>query len=493
MEAMSAGRARGGVRRRPRAPRAFALSAVAALLAAGCTNAGLGGAPAGHHAGDGPILLPTTSAGCGPENDCPEAGRDRPRYDLEVSIPRSGRTVSGSLHGEFAPDLDTGRLVFRLWPNSPRQAEEGAGLTVSDVTVDGVAAATGQPDPTTLVVHPGQPVRRGQRVTFSMGWVLRLPGAVLDRLGRDGDTVWLGSFYPILPWVSGVGWATDPPTTSLAEASTSPTADFTVRVTHPAGLTVIASGEVRDRGDAGNGIMQTEEWNAVAVRDFALAVGRFTTGSATLFAPHPIEITVGVEDGVAVDPDELADRLAVTLGRLGGRYGIYPWSSFHLTVTRAIRRSGIEYPTLVFEGSRGIDRVTTHELAHRWFYSLVGNDQARDPWLDETFATWAAARLDGYVDYFANAHFPPVARNHVGAPMTFWDHHSEQYEPGVYFRGVQVFAELGDPDKVDAALRAYVATNAFGIATPKDLGTALIERFPDAMERLGPAGIDLTK
>src|SRR6266540_4473517 len=164
MEAMSAGRARGGVRRRPRAPRAFVISTVAALLAAGCANAGTGGVQSGR-VGDSPIVLPSDSVGCGLENDCPQAGSDRPEYDLQVSIPAAGRTVTGSLRGEFTPDLDTDRLVFRLWPNSPRQAGEGAGLTVGDVTVDGVAAATGQPDPTTLVVHPGQPVRRGQRVT----------------------------------------------------------------------------------------------------------------------------------------------------------------------------------------------------------------------------------------------------------------------------------------------------------------------------------------
>ena len=492
MEAMSAGRARGGVRRRPRAPRAFVISTVAALLAAGCTNAGTGGVQSGR-VGDSPIVLLSDSVGCGLENDCPQAGSDRPEYDLQVSIPAAGRTVTGSLRGEFTPDLDTDRLVFRLWPNSPRQAGEGAGLTVGDVRVDAGVVATEQPDPTTLVAQ--HPVDKGQRVSFSMGWVLHLPGRVLDRLGRDRDTVWLGSFFPLLPWVPGTGWATDPPTTSLAEASTSPTADFSVQVTHPRELTVIASGELQQTSPASSASPSTvsEEWRAVAVRDFALAVGKFTTATRTLFAPHPIEITVGVEDGVAVDPGQVADRLAVTLGGLGGRYGTYPWSSFHLTVTRAIERSGIEYPTLVFEGAEGIDRVTTHELAHQWFYSLVGNDQARDPWLDETFATWAAARLDGYLDYFANAHFPPIARNHVGAPMTFWDHHSEQYEPGAYFRGVQVFTKLGDPDKVDAALRRYVADSAFGIATPKDLGAALTQQFPDAAAFLRPFGIDLTK
>ena len=31
-----------------------------------------------------------------------------------------------------------------------------------------------------------------------------------------------------------------------------------------------------------------------------------------------------------------------------------------------------------------------HELAHQWFYGVVGNDQYHEPWLDESFATWAS-------------------------------------------------------------------------------------------------------
>ena len=56
--------------------------------------------------------------------------------------------------------------------------------------------------------------------------------------------------------------------------------------------------------------------------------------------------------------------------------------------------AGIEYPTLSFVGSGDFMRlVVDHETAHQWFYALVGNDQARDPWLDETLATWAQTRL----------------------------------------------------------------------------------------------------
>ena len=39
--------------------------------------------------------------------------------------------------------------------------------------------------------------------------------------------------------------------------------------------------------------------------------------------------------------------------------------------------------------------VLVHEVAHQWFYGMVGLSQFRDPWLDEAFASWAEAVVDG--------------------------------------------------------------------------------------------------
>ena len=42
-----------------------------------------------------------------------------------------------------------------------------------------------------------------------------------------------------------------------------------------------------------------------------------------------------------------------------------------------------------------VGRTTPHEVAHQWFYGLVGNHQGRDPWMDEGIATYAEGRLEG--------------------------------------------------------------------------------------------------
>ena len=42
--------------------------------------------------------------------------------------------------------------------------------------------------------------------------------------------------------------------------------------------------------------------------------------------------------------------------------------------------------------------ITPHEISHQWFFSLVGNDQAMEPWLDESLATYSEALF--YENYY---------------------------------------------------------------------------------------------
>ena len=403
---------------------------------------------------------------------------ERPQYTARLDVNPAGRLVTGDVAVRFTPDADTDRLVFRLWPNGPRQAGEGAKLTVGPVTSDGAAVRSEQTDPTTLVVHPPAALAAGDSITVSMPFRLRTPGAVLDRIGHDDGTMWLGSFFPILAWEPGVGWATDPPATSLAEASTSTTSDFDVTIAAPGGDSVFATG-VEEGG----------HWKALDVRDFAVAVGRFTTATATGRAPDAVKVTLGVEDGLRISAPAAAGRVARDLALVSRLYGAYPWPELHVVITRDIGRAGIEYPTMIFEGAARFALTVSHEVAHQWFYSLVGNDQARDPWLDEALATWAAANVSDYLDFMRSQTANGLERNHVAYPMTYWDHHQDSYGEGVYWRGAQALDALGPVDAVNCALRRYVAEHAYGIATTPALVASLAEVFPDAPKVLQPFGI----
>ena len=385
---------------------------------------------------------------------------DRPRYVLTVDVARSLQRVSGMVEVAFTSSRPAKRLVFRLWPNAPRSRDEGVRLDVGPVR----GFPTARPDPTTLVVR-----LRGDRQTVHVRipWTLHVPRAGFDRITRfDGGTL-LGSFFPILAWDARRGWVTDPPAKILAESSTTPVADFTVHVHAPPGLAAVAS-------------------EGHAVRDVAVAVGRFTFATATVGGVH---VRVAVARGSAARPKAILAYATSALRRLSQRYGAYPWSRYTVVVPRDFGEGGIEYPTLSFVGASDIARVVVdHETGHQWFYSLVGNDQVRDPWLDESLATWAQQQLDGE-HVRPQQPLPVAARRHVGEPVNYWTRFPRAYFWGVYEEGANALRSLGDDTGVDCALRHYVARRAYSIAQPGDLLGELNRFIPGAERRLRAWGI----
>jgi len=470
-----------------RRTRTAAAAAAALLLLAACSS----GPDGDDRAATGtPSTVPTTGAtttttlpmatapGCPAIPPRAQPDPARPRYTVRADVRPAEGTVEGDVRVRFTPDLDTDRLVFRLWPNGPRASVGGTRLDPGPVTVGGREVAATSPDRTTLVVDPGGPLRAGTPVEARVPWQLRVPGPVQDRISRDGDALRLGSFFPILAWEPGVGWATDPAVAGFAEASTAQTADFDLTVTVPPGYEVLASG-VTDRPG---------HWTATAMRDVALSVGRFETVTATARAPEPVAVTVGVHAGVGESPRTYLDRVVASLEDFGRRFGPYPWPAYTLAITPALG-GGIEYPGHVMQGPGTLRRTTSHEVAHQWFYGLVGNNQGRDPWLDEGLATWAETRFEGDVAALRARPVPPAARGRVAEPMTYWNANRPAYFEGVYVQGAQAVAALGDPDLVDCALRVYVAVNAHRIARSADLVRAARAVFPSAAETLAGFGV----
>jgi hypothetical protein len=388
---------------------------------------------------------------------------DRPRYVVTVNVAPSLQTVRGAVDVTFKPNRPTNKLVFRLWPNAPRSRGESVRLDVGAVR----GFSTSRPDPTTLVVRLGRSTTRSVRVRIP--WTLHVGYRGFDRIARfPGGGVLLGSFFPILAWDPRRGWVTDPPADILAEYSTAPVAEFSVRVHAPPGLTAVVS-------------------DGHAVRDVAVAVGRFAFAAATVRRVH---VRVAVARGGTASPKTILAMATSALTRLSQRYGAYPWAHYTVVIPPRFGSGGIEYPTLSFVGhSARYDRlVVDHETAHQWFYSLVGNDQARDPWLDETLATWGQVRLGSAEPPPARA-VPKFADSHVGAPLAYWQHERRWYFYGVYGAGVKALHSLGHDDAVDCALRHYVARRAYSIAQPGDLLDQLNRFIPGAERRLRPWGI----
>jgi hypothetical protein len=392
----------------------------------------------------------------------------------------SGGTVTGSERIAFTPDLSVSEIVLRLWAAAPRPARAGGGIDITSTRIDGQAVASRRTAATVLRL-PAQ-VAAGRTVVVEVGFTLRLPTGINDRFGHRGATAWFGSGLPLLAWERGRGWAVEPATAAFAEASTSEAMALTsLRVRRARGLGVLATGlKIADDGT-------TAEFHARSVRDVAVAVGAFRT---TQVSTGSSVVDVGVASGVNDDPVRTATELVRAVRAHSSRFGPFPFERLAVAVLPDIH-GGIEYPGVVLLGTKQtLDATASHEVAHEWFYGLVGDDQARDPWLDESFATYAEALDRGTGPAYERMTIPSGGRGHAGMPMTFWESRQSIYFRSVYIQGAVALLRArraAGAAAFDNALRCHVRRNAHRITTPDDLRASLAG-LPAAIRVLTAAG-----
>ena len=385
----------------------------------------------------------------------------RPVVTAEVTV--SGRTVTGTERVVFTPEVAVTEVVFRLWASSPRPTKAGGSSTLTSILVDGSKQPFTRPAPT--LVRTAWAGVAGTAITVDLTFSLVLPVGADDRYGNRGSTSWFGSGIPLLAWERGRGWAIEPATSAFAEASTSEQMRLDrLTVHHAAGLTVIATGHVLS-SDATTTVL-----SAPTVRDLSVAVAAFRTVTVN----GPVDVTVGAAPEVADDPRTVAREVVRAMRVHAARFGPFPYQQLNIAVLPDIR-GGIEYPGTFLLGTRqDKDATASHETAHEWFYGLVGDDQARDPWLDEAFATYAEALDRGTGPSYLAKSIPADGVGRAGRPMTYWEGRPSYYR-SVYLQGAAALlrARAVSPRAFDQQVRCYVARNAHRIARPGDVAASI--------------------
>ena len=116
-------------------------------------------------------------------------------------------------------------------------------------------------------------------------------------------------------------------------------------------------------------------------------------------------------------------------------YGAYPYREVDVVLGIFTRFGGMEYPQFIMtDVSNG---ALVHELAHQWWFGLVGDDEYTEPWLDEAFASYAT---DVYFGYSGGCGAPnwPSDTARITNSMAYWDTHPERIrDRGVRHRGLR--------------------------------------------------------
>lgn len=431
--------------------------------------------------------------------DVAEPWADRPVVDLRFEMAPDLGSAVGREVVEFTPDLDTCELVFRSWPNKPATSLAGSSLEVSSVRIDGQEAAfrdiaagapEGAPAGTLVEVPLEECLSPGETVTAELAFDLVLGEEVNERVGfsSEAEVAWFATAFPLLAWERGRGWERGPAVPVIGETAVSE--DFlldSLEVVAAPGYQVLGTGEAlgTEGGPSGTTV---HRFSAPAVRDVAVAVGDLDVTERTI---NGVRVRVGLDRAVeTADGNAWLDQIGDSASDLVDLLGPFPYDDLWVVVLSS-QTSGIEFPGAVqFGDVDPVDRrgLVTHELAHMWFYGLVGNDQGEDPWLDESFATFAQTVADGDEQPFR--HSTAESAPPVGAPMTYWATEFQQpdgtYYDTVYTVGGAALVEArrrAGREAFDAALADYLAANAYSVATPDDVREAFSE-LPAVLEIL---------
>jgi Peptidase family M1 domain len=451
------------------------------------------------------LLGVVAALGCSPAASSPAVPPpwpQRPVVDLSYDMSGDLSAATGTETVRFTPDEQVCELDFRSWTNAPTTAAPGNALEVVDAAVDGrpvgpQVQSAGAPSgaPGTLVVLPLPVcVPAATAITANLTFRLTLASGGGERVGHSAEqrTAWLGTAFPLLAWVRGQGWVRDPAVDMDGETVTSEEFRLrALRVTADDGLVVTATGTAEPTGISTPG-RTTHTFTADSVRDVAVAIGDYRLAEQRIG-----EVRVHLATpraGTRVAPQGWMTTIATELDALQRQLGPFPYPDLWATIVPG-QSDGVEFPMSIQLGDRPageLPALLAHEIAHQWFYSLVGNDQARDPWLDEAFATFAEAVATGSQDQYRLGDVPRSLLGDVGKPMSYWaaDGSFDRYVRGVYDQGAAVLLaarQQTGADRFDAALRVYVSANAHRVAAPIDVVAAFaaLPGVDDMLRRQG--------
>ncbi|MGW2782567.1 M1 family aminopeptidase [Streptomyces populi] len=391
-----------------------------------------------------------------------------PAYTVNLTSNTTGKGWTGHESVTFTNASSTAlsEVYLRLWDNYHGTCS-AMPIVVSNVS--GGTAGSLSVSCTALQISLASPVAQGQSATIGFDLAITVPSGA-DRFGYDGSFVNIGNALPVLAVKDGSGWHLDPYTNN-GESFYSLAADFKVTLDHPTSLLVPATGTSVDTAGSSGRTVTTA--TASKVRDFAWAAGPFTKISGTSPAGTAINIysVTGISSSSA---QSMLTTAKSAVDAHAARFGAYPYGELDAVIDNNYWFGGMEYPGFV------LDLVSTtaltHEIAHQWFYGIVGDDEYNSPWLDESFTDYAtdlAQNITG-ANCWNNVSWASSAEN-ITNSMAYWDAHSSRYSTVVYTYGKCALHDLrrvlGDTAMANL-LKSYATSHWYGVSTTAEFKAA---------------------
>lgn len=362
-------------------------------------------------------------------------------------------------------------------------------VVITDYSLDGV----------TLTIPFDKALPIGASISIGLDYELspKLQGGVL---GYTAKQINFSDWYPFIPPYDPVdGWVIHQPA-EVGEYLVYDCADFdlTLNLVNGNGLVIAGSAEVAPLDlDSFKMVQENARGITFSISDQYSVLTNTTNG-----------VTV---KGYVFKGDETAGQASVdytanALQLYSELFGV-PYPHQTMSVVESDFPDGMEYDGLyylsdfyfkLYDGTpqNYLALLSVHETSHQWWFGSVGNDQALEPWLDESLATYSEyLYIERYHPELANwwwqyrvEYYKPAGR----VNLTIYDQSDLRvYINAVYLQGAvfldKLRQELGD-EAFFAGLQSYAKTYNHKLATwdefikimapdPSDAIKTLIEEY----------------
>jgi hypothetical protein len=410
--------------------------------------------------------------------------------------------ISGTLDLRYVNDTgeELDLLHFRLYPNGDEYAEGGLNLEIVAIDGEPIDLQTSVADTVATIALPGS-LADGEMLDIAITFVTTVPTDPVGSYGMfafDSPTgnYALAHWLPLLAGYDPVtGWLLDP-LSEYGDPVFTNAALFDVAITAPDHLVFVTTGSEIEATPAGDGLVR-RQFISGPVRDFVMAVGddfevmSVEVGETTVNSFHE----PGDEHGGELVLTAAAQSLAI----FNDYFGAYPYEEMDLVqIDLGNGAGGVEFPQLMFIGGdyygspttpeiipRLLEFIVAHEVAHQWWYAMVGNNQYRHAFTDEGLTNFCT------VLYFTEQYGEEVGRQQANynlrasyfnvlfnAGDEIVDQPTDDFPSGQYYGSI-VYGKAGlgfeaidreiGRDAFLAALQSYARDFRFEVATPDDL------------------------
>jgi len=258
---------------------------------------------------------------------------------------------------------------------------------------------------TIMEVKLNKPILPGEQAVFDMKFDSQVP-IQIRRSGRDnaeGIDYSMTQWYPKMAEYTADGWQTHP---YVEREFIGVWGNFDVKITIDSSYTIGGTGYLQNPQQVGHGYEDPAQplrrpgggeltWHFYApnVHDFAWAADPDYKHETYQVPDGPTVHLLYVPSEATKHWDILGKKTVQAIQFYNKHVGTYAYKQYSVVQGGD---GGMEYPmcTLITgeRSPRSLVGVMAHELAHNWFYGMLGSNESRFPWMDEGFTSHFSAR-----------------------------------------------------------------------------------------------------